>query len=455
MHKFIQEILAFTSKAPIRDESLIRFTFKIEKAEIERLFELLLSEKTLFFFSNPSMNRASLGVGKIESPFTGKLIEAISKGNLESEELLISANYDSNLLSEIPLVFGGEKFLPDKKENLWSDFPNQSWFIPQVLIVSDAENPIIIFQFFGKNPNLEIFGKVLDLLPGKPSTSIEPATAYDVLSETELEEWIRIINAGLIEITKLSIEKIVLARRMQLALKSNFSISSFLLKLQTKYPECNTFAYKEKGSIFLGSTPEKLFTLDGNKIETEALAGSIARGANLDEDLVLESSLLNNQKDINEHNNVLSFLISNLENFSEKISYSQNPQIKKLQNIQHLQTPIKAILKEGVDILDISKKLHPTPAVCGLPQKKAWELIEDLEYFDRGLYAGVVGWFNEKRKCEFSVGIRSAVLKNNILTAYAGCGIVKGSDPISEYHETELKFKPILSLLENEIINQP
>lgn len=455
MHKFIQDILAFTSTVPIRDESLIRFTFKIEKAEIERLFELLLSEKTLFFFSIPSGNRANLGIGKIESPFTGKLIEAISKGNLESEELIISANYDSNLLNEIPLVFGGEKFMPDKKENLWSDFPNQSWFIPQILIVSNAENSLILFQFFGKNPNLEILKKVLDLLPSKTSTSIETATDYDVLSETELEEWSRIINAGLLEITKLSIEKIVLTRRMQLALKSRFSISNFLTKLQTKYPECNTFAYKERDSIFFGSTPEKLFTLDGNKIETEALAGSIARGANLDEDLALESNLLNNQKDINEHNNVLSFLISNLENFSEEISYSQNPQIKKLQNIQHLQTPIKAILKEGVDILELLKKLHPTPAVCGLPQKKAWELIEDLEYFDRGLYAGVVGWFNEKRKCEFSVGIRSAVLKNNILTAYAGCGIVEGSNPISEYHETELKFKPILSLLENEIINQP
>ncbi|OGU67560.1 MAG: hypothetical protein A2499_06020 [Stygiobacter sp. RIFOXYC12_FULL_38_8] len=455
MHKFIQEILAFIGQTPIRDESLIRFTFKLEKVEIERLFELLSNEETLFFFSKPSGNRANLGVGKIESPFTEKLIETISKGNLEPNELIISANYDSSLMSKIPLVFGGEKFLPDKKENLWSDYPNQSWFIPQVLIASGIENTLIIFQFVGNNPNLKIFEKILDLLPLDTLVKTESATDYEILSATELEEWSRIINAGLDEITKHNIEKIVLARRMQLVLKSNFSISSFLSKLQTKYPECITFAYKENDSIFFGSTPEKLFTLDGNKIETEALAGSIARGANLNEDLVLESNLLNNQKDINEHNNVLSFLLSNLEDFSEKISYNPKPQIKKLQNIQHLQTPIKAMLKEGVDILELLRKLHPTPAVCGLPQKKAWELIEDLEYFDRGLYAGVVGWFNEKRKCEFSVGIRSAILKNNMLTAYAGCGIVEGSDPISEYHETELKFKPILSLLENEIINQP
>ncbi|KAF0211999.1 MAG: menaquinone-specific isochorismate [Ignavibacteria bacterium] len=455
MHKFIQEILAFIGQTPIRDESLIRFTFKLEKVEIERFFELLSNEETLFFFSKPSGNRANLGVGKIESPSAGKLIETISKENPESNELIISANYDSNLISEIPLVFGGEKFLPDKKENLWSDFPNRSWFIPQVLISSCAENPLIIFQFFGNNPDLKIFEKILDFLPLDTLVKTEPAADYEIISATEIEEWSRIINAGLNEITKHNIEKIVLARRMQLVLKSNFSFSSFLSKLQTKYPECNTFAYKEKDSIFFGSTPEKLFTLDGNKIETEALAGSIARGANLNEDLVLESNLLNNQKDINEHNNVLSFLLSNLEDFSEEISYNPKPQIKKLQNIQHLQTPIKAMLKEGVDILELLRKLHPTPAVCGLPQKKAWELIEDLEYFDRGLYAGVVGWFNEKRKCEFSVGIRSAILKNNMLTAYAGCGIVEGSDPISEYHETELKFKPILSLLENEIINQP
>ncbi|KAF0139807.1 MAG: menaquinone-specific isochorismate synthase [Stygiobacter sp.] len=360
MHKFIQEILAFIGQTPIRDESLIRFTFKLEKVEIERFFELLSNEETLFFFSKPSGNRANLGVGKIESPSAGKLIETISKENPESNELIISANYDSNLISEIPLVFGGEKFLPDKKENLWSDFPNRSWFIPQVLISSCAENPLIIFQFFGNNPDLKIFEKILDFLPLDTLVKTEPAADYEIISATEIEEWSRIINAGLNEITKHNIEKIVLARRMQLVLKSNFSFSSFLSKLQTKYPECNTFAYKEKDSIFFGSTPEKLFTLDGNKIETEALAGSIARGANLNEDLVLESNLLNNQKDINEHNNVLSFLLSNLEDFSEEISYNPKPQIKKLQNIQHLQTPIKAMLKEGVDILELLRKLHPT-----------------------------------------------------------------------------------------------
>ena len=455
MHKFIDEILVFTKQNPIRDENLVRFAFKLENVEIELLFELLLNEETLFFFSKPTEEKAFIGIGRIENQSSMKLIEAVSKGISEANDRIISANYDSSLMDEIPLVVGGEKFLPDKKENLWSDFSSRSWFIPQILIVSCAENPIIIFQFFGKYLNLEIFERVLDLLSSATFIKTESATDYEIISATEIEEWTRIINSGLEEISKLNIEKIVLARRMQLELRSSFNISSFLIKLQKKYPECNIFAYKEKGSIFFGSTPEKLFTLSGNKLETEALAGSIARGANLDEDLVLESNLLNNQKDINEHNNVLSFLINNLEIFCEEISYYSKPQIKKLPNIQHLQTPIKAILKEGVDILEFLRKLHPTPAVCGLPQKKAWELIEDLEYFDRGLYAGVVGWFNEKRKCEFSVGIRSAILKKNILTAYAGCGIVEGSDPISEYHETELKFKPILSLLENETINQP
>lgn len=216
---------------------------------------------------------------------------------------------------------------------------------------------------------------------------------------------------------------------------------------------CSEFD-KESNSIFFGSSPEKMFSLKDKKLETEALAGSSARGLNIEDDLINESNLLLNPKELCEHKNVFSFLINSLKNFSDEISYSSNPQIKKLSNIQHLQTPITAILKDEIDILELLKVLHPTPAVCGLPQKNALELIKDLEYFDRGLYAGIIGWYNAKKRAEFVVSIRSALLKDNTITAFAGCGIVEGSNPVTEFYETELKLKPILSLLENEIINQ-
>ena len=90
--------------------------------------------------------------------------------------------------------------------------------------------------------------------------------------------------------------------------------------------------------------------------------------------------------------------------------------------------------------------------MCGFPSDQALNAINKLESFDRGLFSGAIGWFNLNGNAEFAVGIRSALLRGNILQAYAGCGIVNGSDPFSEYYESELKQKPILNLFADETV---
>jgi len=97
-------------------------------------------------------------------------------------------------------------------------------------------------------------------------------------------------------------------------------------------------------------------------------------------------------------------------------------------------------------MLHLLKELFPTPAVCGLPKETASHLIKKMESYRRGLYSGIIGWFNFNDEGEFAVAIRSALSTNNKLHAFAGCGIVEDSDPESEYKETELKLKTIMSL---------
>jgi menaquinone-specific isochorismate synthase len=97
--------------------------------------------------------------------------------------------------------------------------------------------------------------------------------------------------------------------------------------------------------------------------------------------------------------------------------------------------------------------MHPTPAVCGEPKDIALKIIRENENFDRGLFSGVLGWFNKSGSGEFIVGIRSAHLKDSILTVFAGCGIVKDSDAKKEFEETDLKFKSILSIFTDEKIS--
>jgi menaquinone-specific isochorismate synthase len=186
---------------------------------------------------------------------------------------------------------------------------------------------------------------------------------------------------------------------------------------------------------------------------TQALAGSFPRGKTETSDILLETELLNDGKNIVEHKKVLDFIVNQLNSVSENVSYSLNPIVKKLPYIQHLLTRITAKLNNGVSIYSVIKKLHPTPAVCGIPAENAKLIIENLELFERGLYSGIIGWIDLNNNAEIAVGIRSALLKGKSLRAFAGCGLVDGSDALSEFKETELKLTPILSLFENENID--
>lgn len=104
---------------------------------------------------------------------------------------------------------------------------------------------------------------------------------------------------------------------------------------------------------------------------------------------------------------------------------------------------------EGCTILELVEHLHPTPAVGGYPREVALRLIREREGLDRGWYAGPVGWLDAHGEGEFAVAIRSAMLCGSQALLFAGCGIVRGSDPESEYAESCLKMRPILSALGN------
>jgi menaquinone-specific isochorismate synthase len=270
----------------------------------------------------------------------------------------------------------------------------------------------------------------------------------------DLESWTAKINAALDEISNGHISKVVLSRRVEKDLDESPSLQRIINKLKEDYKGCYIFAYKKNGSAFIGASPEKLLSFNNTHIETDALAGSIKRGANDFEDSELEIKLLNDSKNLREYGEVVKFVMNAIQPFSKNINYFEKPFIKKLPNIQHLWTPIKAELNNAEDIEEIVKRLHPTPAICGTPREIALELISEIEDYPRGLFSGIIGWYNFDTQGEFAVAIRSALLKNKKLYAFAGCGIVDGSIPQEEFEETKLKLKPILSIFENEKIYQ-
>jgi menaquinone-specific isochorismate synthase len=258
----------------------------------------------------------------------------------------------------------------------------------------------------------------------------------------------RAVSSALAEIGRGAYEKVVLARALKYTTAEEFHPMGVLNHLRQRYPDCYSFSIANGGGqSFIGASPERLVRVSGGRMHTTALAGSAARGESASEDATLAQALLHSEKDLREHRLVLDSIVGRLADLDLKLEHAAHPRLLGLANVHHLHTPISANLKTGTHILDLVARLHPTPAVGGAPQAPALAAMKRLEAFPRGLYAGPQGWVDHQGGGEFFVGIRSALIDGRTATAYAGAGIVAGSEPEKEFAETELKFKALLDAL--------
>lgn len=243
-------------------------------------------------------------------------------------------------------------------------------------------------------------------------------------------------------------EKIVLARGIELEADRAWQPLDALNRLRERFGSCFTFSFGGGGGrSFIGATPERLLQIRGGRLLTEAIAGSAPRGKSASEDARHAGALLESEKDLHEHACVRDSILRRLEKVGIEGIPDQGPRLLPLANVQHLHTPIHAQVDDSVHLLDVVSELHPTPAVGGTPRERAVQRIRELEQIDRGLYAGVVGWFNHLNEGEMVVGIRSALIDGDRAKLYAGAGIVEASVPEREAHETELKLHALLDVL--------
>ncbi len=243
-------------------------------------------------------------------------------------------------------------------------------------------------------------------------------------------------------------QKIVLARAQDLTANAPLHPLRMLNGLRQRFPDCYAFSFAQgSGPSFIGASPERLLRVSQGALETEALAGSIRRGASASEDAALAAALLHSEKDLREQRQVLDDIVNRLRPLGLAPEHSEMPHVRRLANVQHLCTPVRASLPPAVRLLDVLAALHPTPAVGGAPREAALARLRELEGFPRGLYAGALGWLNARGGGEFFVGIRSALVDGRRARVFAGAGIVAGSNPQKEFAETELKFKAMLDAL--------
>ncbi len=260
--------------------------------------------------------------------------------------------------------------------------------------------------------------------------------------------FVRNVSAALRAIADGAFKKIVLARALDLEANQPFHPLEILNTLRERYADCYAFSFANgRGQSFIGASPERLVSVADGHLHVDVLAGTAPRGATASEDAMLGHGLLRSAKDCREHNYVYESVRRRLASLGVDTPESCRPALKKLQNVQHLHVDVSAALPAGAHLMDFVAALHPTPAVGGMPREAAVPRIQELEPFDRGLYAGAIGWVNPKGEGSFLVAIRSALIDGSAARVYAGVGIVEGSVPERELEETNLKFRALLENL--------
>lgn len=282
----------------------------------------------------------------------------------------------------------------------------------------------------------------------------EPCTTFFVQNHQILppqpactfEQWKANIEQAIIQIKSGDLRKVVLANATQLTFENHISAYDLVEQSREINLGCYHFLWAENAqNAFVGSTPERLYYRKGNQLFTEALAGTVAVSDNPIETEKNAQWLLKDTKNIYENQLVVEDIEAHLNTYVEAFEV-HSPEIKRLHNVQHLRRRIEAILKADVLDQDCLRQIHPTAAIAGLPRAKATQFIAKNEPFKRGWYAGTLGIFNPQ-EAEFCVTLRSAKIEHNQITLYAGAGIVKESEPVSEWQEIERKSQALAKLL--------
>jgi salicylate biosynthesis isochorismate synthase/menaquinone-specific isochorismate synthase len=242
-------------------------------------------------------------------------------------------------------------------------------------------------------------------------------------------------------------QKIVLAREVQVHAPSSYDPAAVLGVLREEFPSCFTFCVGRGDAAFLAASPELLLRREGHRVSTLALAGSTRRSADPAVDDHLGEQLLRDRSYREEHAIVARRIERMLRPHAVWVAAAPEPTLVRIANIQHLATPIRAQLARPIDALGLAALMHPTPAVGGEPLDRAAPLIPALEGLDRGWYAGPVGWTDATGDGEFCVALRCALLRGSVARCYAGNGIVRDSEPAAELAETEVKLQALLPLL--------
>ncbi|WP_029214447.1 isochorismate synthase [Kallotenue papyrolyticum] len=417
---------------------------------------LLLAAQALhqpaFFWQQPQRDLTLVGVGAA-AQITTQGHDRFAATAAHWQQVLAGALIDAPTGAG-PLLLGGFSFDPDRPRSpLWRAFPDGALILPRLHLRLEAGAALLTINLL-VDSTTDVQAAADELvswyatLSDLPLPTSEPPRGARVAELTGAAAWQALVRHAVETIRRGALTKVVLARAVRLSAAQPLALGRALQRLREHYPGACTFAILRDQHCFLGATPERLVAVRNGIARTTALAGTIRRGATAAEDAALGTQLLGSAKDRHEHALVVETLRAALRAVCDDVHVPDVPELLRLNNVQHLHTPLQGRLRAGHTLLDLLAQLHPTPAVGGLPRAAALRYLREHEALDRGWYAAPVGWLDARGEGEFMVALRSGLISGTQATLFAGCGIVAGSDPAAEYEETRLKLSPMLAALD-------
>ena len=271
-----------------------------------------------------------------------------------------------------------------------------------------------------------------------------PATRLAPPGRRDRKAWTAAVEEVLARIGDGRLAKLVLAREVTVELHRPLDVATVVGKLRREQPSCFTYA----AGAYVGASPELLARRRGLDVLSRPMAGTVAQGGSAADNRRLVAAMAASPKEQTEHRLVVDDVRAKLSLIADRSPQTRGPEVVRLSTVAHLATTVDCRLRDpATSALDVAALLHPTPAVAGVPGPAAMAAIAELEGFDRGLYAGPVGWVDARGDGDWAVALRSATLDGTRARLVAGAGIVTGSDPDAEWEETEAKLAAMRSAL--------
>ena len=443
----IGHALAAKARALIRRESLHRTCSGVMRAEVAgpRLDALtwLRAQKSTprFYWGDRAALDEIAGLGAVDR-FDGGAFESPGALFARMEQRLESSDAECR-------YFGGMRFARQgTREAVWERFGSAHFVLPRFELRNTDSGSVLACHWLPSADDAELMLAGLEALEFR----FEAAEPRDLVTAGRVDtpdetEWCAQVDATLARLSRGPLEKLVLARKSVFQFTRDLDPLTCLQAMSRKAHGCYLFCFMPDADVaFLGVSPERLYRREGRRILTEAIAGTRGRGSEPAADAALAHELLGSDKEQREHAYVVRGVRETVTPLCGALRPSHEVSVLKLEDCQHLMSIFEGDLRDGVGDADLLGVLQPTPAVGGYPTVAAIRELCRIERFDRGWYAGPLGWVG-KSGAEFAVAIRSGLVEGSRLSVFAGAGIVEGSIADEEWQELDNKIRHFTRVL--------